>query len=101
MENRYTRAEDKIIVRMRNQGKTYKEIASKINRSEASVNSRVNKVLTRASSYDDIDYGTKAKSTKKPMPDSYTDSYPIDYGTKGTKKQLPKFIEYAGCKWYR
>ncbi len=52
----YTREEDEVIVKMKNEGKSYKEISELVDHSLVSVQYRVNRVLSKVDSFDDIKY---------------------------------------------
>lgn len=58
----YTRKQDETIIAMRKQGKSVEEVATAIGHSPASVQYRIQRVLTKHDSFDTIDYkgGTPA-----------------------------------------
>ena len=55
-KNFYTPAQDQLIVTMRNESKTAKEIAAAVGHSEASVIYRITRVLAKHESFDTIKY---------------------------------------------
>ena len=56
-KNRYTRAQDEIIVRMKDEGKSNREISKAVGHSELSIAYRIRCVLRVVDSFDEINYG--------------------------------------------
>lgn len=55
----YTRKEDETIIALRKQGKSIEEISLAVGHSPASIQYRIQRVLTKFNSFDDIKYKTK------------------------------------------
>lgn len=59
----YTRKQDETVISMRKQGKSVDEISAAIGHSPASVQYRIQRVLSKVNSFDDIEYkGAKVET---------------------------------------
>ena len=58
----YTRAQDETIVRMKNEGKSNREISKAVGHSELSIQYRLGRVLRGKDSFDEINYKSQEEA---------------------------------------